>query len=224
MNIRVLNNLSGGFGPALKQRVEYIRTTKYADRFTVFANGLDGFRDVEAGYGRKAAAQLEEDVRNGAIGFKIFKQTGMDTLKKDGTRLKINDPELAPLWDTAARLNIPSSFTPASRRSSPPAEYNERCANRSARSFRAAAVPNTITFEELNTAQRSLPKHPKTRFISAHFGWHANTILGLAARLLDSSPNGPRAGSDPLRPGAPPRAARDFFVTTSTSTCASEQW
>ena len=27
----------------------YIRTTKYADRFTVFANGLDGFRDVRPG-------------------------------------------------------------------------------------------------------------------------------------------------------------------------------
>ena len=60
-----------------------------------------------AGYGRQAAAQLESDVKNGAIGFKIFKETGMDTTKADGTRLKINDPELAPIWETAARLNIP---------------------------------------------------------------------------------------------------------------------
>src|SRR5687767_12285603 len=89
LNIRVLNNLSGGYGPELKQRVDYIRGTKYASRFTLFANGLNRFRDVEAGYGKKAAAQLEEDVKNGAIGFKIFKETGMDTLKKDGTRLKI---------------------------------------------------------------------------------------------------------------------------------------
>ena len=31
----------------------------------------------------------------------------MDTTKADGSRLKINDPELAPIWETAARLNIP---------------------------------------------------------------------------------------------------------------------
>ena len=96
LNIRVLNNLSGGFGDALKQRVDYIRSTPYADRFTVFANGLNRFSDVAPGYGQKAAVQLEADVKNGAIGFKIFKETGMDTKKADGTRLQINDPELAP--------------------------------------------------------------------------------------------------------------------------------
>jgi hypothetical protein len=72
LNIRVLNNLSGGYGAELKQKVDYIRSTPYRDRFTVFANGLNGFRDVAPGFGRQAAAQLEEDVRNGAIGFKIF--------------------------------------------------------------------------------------------------------------------------------------------------------
>ncbi len=69
LNIRVLNNLSGGFGTELKQKVDYIRSTRYADRFTVFANGLDGFRDVEAGYGVRAAAQLVVDISNGAIVF-----------------------------------------------------------------------------------------------------------------------------------------------------------
>ena len=69
LNIRVLNNLSGGFGAELRQRVEFIRSSKHANRFTVFANGLNGFRDVEPGYGRKAAGRLEEDVRSGAIGF-----------------------------------------------------------------------------------------------------------------------------------------------------------
>ena len=214
LNIRVLNNLSGGFGSALKQRVDYIRGTKYADRFTVFANGLDGFRDVEAGYGRKAAAQLEEDVRNGAIGFKIFKQTGMDTLKKDGTRLKINDPELAPLWDTAARLNIPVIV-----HTGEPQEFFRQPDMRNERWLELALFPdrrqylNPITFEELNTERNDLfRKHPKTRFISAHFGWHANN-LGLAAKLLDSSPNVVLELAAILYDlGRQPRAAHDFFV------------
>src|SRR5688572_22305531 len=49
LNIRVLNNLSGGSGDALRQRVSYIKSTPHADRFTVFANGLNQFGGVAPG-------------------------------------------------------------------------------------------------------------------------------------------------------------------------------
>ena len=214
MNIRVLNNLSGGFSSELKQSVDYIRSTRYADRFTVFANGLDRFRDVEAGYGRRAAAQLEEDVRNGAIGFKVFKQTGMDTLKKDGTRLKITDPELAPIWETAGRLNIPVIIHTAE-----PQEFFRQPDMHNERWLELALFPNRrqylneTTFETLSAERNDLFRtHPKTRFISAHFGWHAND-LGVAAELLDSSPNVTLELAAILYDlGRQPRAAHDFFV------------
>ena len=38
LNLRVLVNLSGGSGDGLKQLVQTIRTSKYTDRFRVFAN------------------------------------------------------------------------------------------------------------------------------------------------------------------------------------------
>ena len=214
LNIRVLNNLSGGFGQALKQRIDFVRSTKYADRFTLFANGLNGFNDVEPGYGRKAAAQLEEDVRNGAIGFKIFKQTGMDTLKKDGTRLKINDPELAPLWDTAARLNIPVIIHTGEPQEffRQPDMHNERWLELALFADRRQYL-NKITFEGLVAERNDLfTKFPKTRFISAHFGWHANN-LGLAGKLLDEHPNVVLELAAILYDlGRQPRAAHDFFV------------
>ena len=216
LNIRVLNNLSGDFGAGLKQKVDYIRSTKYADRFTSFANGLNGFRDVEPGYGRKAAAQLEEDVRNGAVGFKIFKQTGMDTLKKDGTRLKINDPELGPIWDTAARLNIPVIIHTGEPQEffRQPDMHNERWLELALFGDRRQYLnPNKVTFEQLVAERNDLFRaYPKTRFISAHFGWHANN-LGLAAKLLDSSPNVVLELAAILYDfGRQPRAAHDFFV------------
>ncbi len=214
LNIRVLNNLSGGFGDAVKQKVDYIRSTPYASRFTVFANGLNRFLDVSPGYGRKAAAQLESDVKNGAIGFKIFKETGMDTKKADGTRLKINDPELSPIWDAAALLNIPVIIHTAepSEFFKPLDMHNERWlelalfANR-----RRYLVP--VSFEELATERDDLfKKHPKTRFISAHFGWHAND-LNRAARLLDANPNVVIELAAILYDlGRQPRGAHDFFV------------
>ena len=52
----------------------------------------------------------------------------------------------------------------------------------------------------------------KTRFISAHFGWHAND-LGRAAKLLDASPNVVLELAAILYDlGRQPRAAHDFFV------------
>jgi predicted TIM-barrel fold metal-dependent hydrolase len=215
LNIRVLNNLSGGNGAALKQRVDFIRSTKYANRFTVFANGLNMFRDVEAGYGRKAAAQLEEDVKNGAIGFKIFKETGMDTLKKDGTRLKINDPELDPIWQTAARLNIPVIIHTAEPQAffDPLDMKNERWLELALFPDRRQYLNKNVTFDLLMSERDDLfRKHPKTRFISAHFGWHANN-LPRAAKLLDAYPNVVLELAAILYDlGRQPRAAHDFFV------------
>ena len=215
LNIRVLNNLSGDYGAELKQKIDFIRSTKYADRFTLFANGLNGFRDVEPGYGKKAAAQLEADVRAGAIGFKIFKQTGMDTLKKDGSRLKISDPELSPLWETAARLNIPVIIHTAEPQEffHQPTLQNERWLELALYPDRRQYLNKNVTFEQLVAERNDLfKKHPKTRFIAAHFGWHGNN-LGLAAKLLDEHPNVILELAAILYDlGRQPRAAHDFFV------------
>ncbi|HET9468969.1 MAG TPA: amidohydrolase family protein [Vicinamibacterales bacterium] len=214
LNIRVLNNLSGGSGEALKQRVTYIKSTPYADRFTVFANGLNQFRGVAPGYGKQAAAQLDADVKNGAVGLKIFKETGMDTPKADGTRLPINDPELAPLWETAARLNIPVIIHTAEPQEffKPLDMHNERWLELALFAGRRRyTIP--VSFETLSAERDDLfRKHPKTRFISAHFGWHAND-LGRAAKLLDAHPNVVLELAAILYDlGRQPRAAHDFFV------------
>ncbi|MBI2188582.1 MAG: amidohydrolase [Acidobacteria bacterium] len=216
LNIRVLNNLSGGYGAELKQRVDFIRSTKHANRFTLFANGLNGFRDVEPGFGKKAAAQLEQDVRNGAIGFKIFKPTGMDTLKKDGTRLKINDPELAPIWETAGRLNIPVIIHTGepSEFFKQPDMHNERWLELALFPDRRQYLnPNKVTFEQLLAERNGMfRRHPKTRFVVAHFGWQANN-LAQAGKLLDEFPNVVLELAAILYDlGRQPRSAHTFFV------------
>jgi predicted TIM-barrel fold metal-dependent hydrolase len=214
LNIRVLNNLSGGFGDALKQRVDYIRSTPYGDRFTVFANGLNRFSDVAPGYGQKAAAQLETDVKNGAIGLKIFKETGMDTKKADGSRLRITDPELAPLWETAGRLNIPVII-----HTGEPPEFFKPLDMHNERWLELSLFPDRrrylvpVSWETLSAERDELfRKHPKTRFIAAHFGWHAND-LARAGRLLDANPNVVLELAAILYElGRTPRAANEFFI------------
>ena len=68
-------------------------------------------------------------------------------------------------------------------------------------------------FEEL-MAERDQPvrKHPKTTFIAAHFGWHANDLARLG-KLLDRCPNVyTEVGAVLYDIGRQPRAAHDFFV------------
>src|SRR6266702_2844585 len=59
LNLRVMVNLSGGYGEKLKRTVEAQRG-RHKDRLVVFAN-ID-FKDLDApGYSTRAAAQLEKD-------------------------------------------------------------------------------------------------------------------------------------------------------------------
>jgi predicted TIM-barrel fold metal-dependent hydrolase len=57
-----------------------------------------------------------------------------------------------------------------------------------------------------------MKRHPNTRFILAHFGWHANDLTR-AGKLLDENPNVLlRRRGRALRLRPPARAAHDFFI------------
>ena len=214
LNLRVLVNLSGGSGEGLKQLVETIRTSRYADRFRVFANvnfnGAGG-----PGWKEKEVAGLEQAVKDGAIGLKIFKNLGLSAKKADGSRLKVDDIDLDPIWQTAARLNIPVIIHVAD-----PAQFFETIDFKNERWLELALFPNRQypqdqfpSFETLmGERDRMFARNPKTRFINAHFGWHGND-LGRAAKHLDTLPNVVlEVGAVLYEFGRQPRASREFFM------------
>ncbi|HTK29487.1 MAG TPA: amidohydrolase family protein [Vicinamibacterales bacterium] len=212
LNLRLLVNLSGSFGPRLKQGIDAIKASPYADRMVLFAN-LDFRQPVGPGYGEKAARQLETDVKAGAVGLKIFKDLGMFVKKTDGSRLKVDDPELDPVWETCARLNIPVLIHVAE-----PEAFFEPLDYTNERWLELALYPDRrhqtgVRFEELMTERNNMiRRHPKTRYILAHFGWHANN-LARAGALLDANPNVYYDVAAVLYDfGRQPRAAREFFI------------
>ena len=213
MNLQVLVNLSGGSGDQLRERVEAVRNGPYPDRFRVFAN-VD-FDDVGPGFGEAAAAQLQQDVEAGAIGLKVFKSLGMTNVKADGSRLQVDDPELDPVWAMAGQMNIPVLIHIAE----PPAFFedpdydNERWLELALFPNRRNYGPDQVDFETLLAERdRMFMKHPNTRFIAAHFGFHAHD-LERAAEVLDSIPNLYLDLSAVLYDfGRQPRAAREFFI------------
>jgi len=51
--------------------------------------------------------QLEEDVKLGAKGLKIYKTLGMFARDKSGKRVHIDDPRIDAVWDKCGELGIP---------------------------------------------------------------------------------------------------------------------
>src|SRR6202047_2273937 len=105
INLRVMVNLSAGTEEELKKTVAVMKG-RYPDRFVVFANM--SYDDLNTpGFGKRVAARLEQDVRNGAQGLKIFKNFGMDLKYAGGGRVHVDDPEFDAVFEKCAELNIP---------------------------------------------------------------------------------------------------------------------
>jgi predicted TIM-barrel fold metal-dependent hydrolase len=214
LNIQVYIAADNVSGDRLVDAIEAIEASAHSDRFRVLA-GID-FRNVGPGWGARASAQLEADIEAGAIGVgEISKSFGLTILKPDGSRLKVDDPELDPIWETIARLNIPAFIHTAE----PPEFFeapdyeNERWLELALFPDRRNYGPDHVTFDELMTERDNLfRRHPDVQFIAAHFGWHAND-LQRAAALLDEFPNVVfEVGAILYELGRQPRAVHDFFV------------
>jgi predicted TIM-barrel fold metal-dependent hydrolase len=214
MNMRVAVLANNDSGQRLQQQLDTIRNSAHKDRFRVLA-GVD-FRNVGPGWAEKAVAQLEADIKAGAVGVgEIPKQAGMTIKKTDGSRLRIDDPELDPIWDAMTRLNLPVFLHTADPEEffHQPDMHNERWLELSLYPDRRWYLNKDFTFEQLLAERDALfKKHPKTKFIAAHFGWKA-ADLGALGKLLDANPNlTTEMGAVLYDLGRQPRAAHDFFV------------
>ena len=214
LNIRamvVAENLSG---ERLQRAVELIQGSPHKDRLRVLA-GID-FRGVGPGWAEKAIKQLEADVKAGAVGVgEIGKGLGLSTTKADGTRLKIDDPDLDPVWEACARLRVPVFIHTAD-----PQEFfepidlkNERWLELALFADRRYQADRFPKFDDLMAERdRMFRKHPKTQFVAAHMGWHAND-LGRLGKMLDAMPNVyTEVGAVLYDIGRQPRGAREFFI------------
>jgi predicted TIM-barrel fold metal-dependent hydrolase len=191
LNLRVLVDLSGGSDPAaVKAKVDAINASPYKDRFRVFANvAWEGAGT--AAWEQKAVANLRQAVKNGAIGLKVAKELGLRNKKADGSRLAVDDPAIDPIWALAGELNIPVIIHTAEPQEffSPIDNHNERWLELNIFPQRHSPPNLYPTFEQLmKERDHMFSKHPKTRFIGAHFNWYGND-LGRAAKLLDTLPN-----------------------------------
>jgi predicted TIM-barrel fold metal-dependent hydrolase len=213
LHLQVLVNLSGGSGERLAQGVKMIAESPAERRMVLFAN-LD-FGDLDQpGYGVRAAARLDADLKSGARGLKIFKNFGMSA-KRAGVRVPVDDPEFDPIWQACARHGVPVLIHTAEPAPffDPVTETNERWLELQVHPERRRPAGEFPPFEALIAERdRLFARHPKTTFIAAHFAYHAND-LGRLGRLLDQHPNVvTETGAILAELGRQPRTARAFFI------------
>jgi uncharacterized protein len=213
LNMAVMVNLSGQSGDLIKKSVSNIKTT-YPKRFIVFAN-ID-FKGIgEDGWSEKAAKQLEEDVKSGANGLKIYKSLGFSVKDNKGNRVAVDDSRLDLIWKKAGELKIPVLIHTADPKSfwDPMDEHNERWLELATHDGRKRGPDNPEPFEDLIEEQhRMFKKHPKTTFIAAHFGWYPNDLAKLG-KLMDDMPNiVVEFGAVIAELGRQPKMAKAFFT------------
>ena len=184
------------------------------DRFLIFFVP-DFSRIDEPDFGRSEAAKLENAVRMGARGMKIYKSLGLTIRDKSGKLVPVDDPRIDPIWEKCGELGIPvmihvtdpkAFFTPLDR-------FNERydeLGDHPDWSFYGDQFPSKE--EILAQRNRVFARHPKTIFVGAHVGelpeelhrvgmWldcYPNFYVDICARIGDL--------------GRQPRTAREFFI------------
>ena len=215
LNVRMMLSADNLSGDILRRTVEGIRASATMKNRVRILAGID-FRNVGPGWAAKAITQLEADVAAGAVGVgEISKSLGLSIKKPDGSRLKIDDPELDPIWDACARLKLPVFIHTADpEQFFHPVDYtNERWLELSLFPGRRYPQDRFPSFETLMVERDNLfRKHPKTTFVAAHMGWYAND-LGRLGKLLDEMPNVyTEVGAVLYDIGRQPRGAHDFFV------------
>jgi predicted TIM-barrel fold metal-dependent hydrolase len=215
LNVRMIvvaNNVSG---EQLKQMIATIKASPaMKDRVRVLA-GIN-FQNVGPGWPERAVAQLEADVAAGAVGIgEIGKGFGQTIKKANGSRLALDDPELDPIWQAAARLKLPVFIhTGDPQEFYQPVNYNnERWLELELFPGRRVSPDQHPNFEELMKERDNLfRRNPKTTFVAAHMGWHAND-LGRLGRMMDEMPNlYVDVGAVLYDIGRQPRTAHDFFI------------
>jgi predicted TIM-barrel fold metal-dependent hydrolase len=214
--IRTYVDLDGGWGEdLLNAHLEHFKNPA-PERFEIFG-GVDWPRWKEMGdkFPEWAAGRLRVQKERGARGLKIWKGFGLQVRDHHDRLVKVDDPRLAPVWETAGKLGLPVMIHVADPVAffDPLDETNERWEELHAHPdwhFPSPPFPSFLSI--VGGVADLVARHPLTTFIGAHVGCYAENI-GWVGALLDRCPNfhvdiAARLGEL----GRQPYTARRFFL------------
>lgn len=209
-------DLDGGWGEdILNQHLDYFKASA-PERFSIFG-GVDWtqWENQGAGFPQWAASRLKVQKERGAEGLKIWKGLGLNVRDHKGQLVDVDDPRLAPIWQSAAELGLPVIIHVGDPAAffDPIDETNERWEELGLHPDWAFTSPPGPPFMHIMDGLASLvTRSPATTFIGAHVGCYAENLAWVGA-LLERCPNfhvdiSARIGEL----GRQPYTARRFFL------------
>ena len=189
LNMGVMVNLSGFRGKVLEWSLDNVNKN-HPDRFVIFLN-INFERLDDKGWPEEELAMLEEGVKQGVKGLKVYKGLGLTDKDNKGNRIAIDDPRLDPIWSKCGELGIPVLIHSGEPNSfwNPKDKHNERWLELKQEPGRYRDPEKYPSFEAVMAEQHHVfRKHPETKFIDAHLGWFGNDLARLG-KLFDEMPN-----------------------------------
>jgi len=213
LNMAVMVNLSGFRGKYLEESLENVNE-QYSNRFVLFMN-LDFEKLDDEGWPNETLSVMEEAVKMGVKGLKVYKSLGLTDTDNEGNRIKVDDTRLDPIWAKCAELKIPVLIHTGEPEAFwyPKDKNNERWLELKQYPSRYKDPEKNPSFEEVMAEQHAVfRKHLETTFIAAHLGWFGNDLKRLA-NLLDEMPNVyTEIGAVLAELGRQPITAREFMI------------
>jgi predicted TIM-barrel fold metal-dependent hydrolase len=199
-------NLSGGHPlGVLPDQLAEARAS--GGKITVFT-GFPYEQAQAPGYGARMAKIVRMGHELGAKGLKIAKALGLGLPGPDGKLLPVDDPELDPVFEAAGELGMPIAIHSGDPRAFwlPVDAKNERYAELSAHPGWALSDRKVPSFDAiLSQQERRIARHPKTTFISVHFGNCAEDVDRVASLMrrypnmyIDTAARIPEMGRHPV--------------------------
>ena len=183
-------------------------------KFIIFTN-IDFYGFGEEGWIERILRELEDDVKSGANGLKIYKNLGLTLKGKNGNRVPTDDIRLDPIWQKCAELGIPVLIHTGEPFQfwQPKDKNNERWLELKQKPNRYRDPKEYPPWEQIMEEQHNVfRKHKNTIFINAHLGWLGNDLARLG-KLMDEIPNMyTEIGAVLAELGRQPRFARDWFI------------
>ncbi len=213
LNMAVMVNLSGFRGKYLEWSMENVKE-HYSNRFVLFMN-IDFELIDEEGWPNETLSMMEDAVKLGVKGLKVYKSLGLTDTDKDGNRIKVDDPRLDPIWAKCGELGIPVLIHTGEPAAFwlPKDKHNERWLELKQYPSRYKDPEKNPSFEVVMEEQHNIfRKHPETKFIAAHLGWYGNDLARLG-QLLDEMPNVyTELGAVLAELGRQPVTAREWLI------------
>jgi predicted TIM-barrel fold metal-dependent hydrolase len=208
-------DLDGGWGEStLQTHLDKLKGA--SERFLVYGGvNWNQWQAMGDSFPEWAASRLREQKKWGADGLKIWKPLGLQVRDHKNLLVRVDDPRLDPIWQTAAELGLPVMIHVADPVAffEPIDQDNERWDELKAYPEWAFPSPPYPSFNDIIEGLANLvSNHPNTTFIGAHMGCYAENLAWVGA-LLDRCPNlfvdtSQRIGEL----GRQPYTARKFFL------------